>query len=134
MARHATAKKLTRYTYTEGPIYYVGQRIVRQMQEAGYPAIIFEHIRTPERQTELMARKVTKAGPWDSAHQYGLAVDIIPASKTWPPFSDPFWEALAVAVQIVQDELGNRLAHGYTWGWDAAHIELLDYRRYRADL
>lgn len=36
----------------------------------------FEGFRLPQRQYDLLARgKVTKAGPWESAHQYGLAVD-----------------------------------------------------------
>lgn len=37
---------------------------------------LFEGYRSPERQNHLFAgRKVTKARPWQSAHQYGLAVD-----------------------------------------------------------
>lgn len=36
----------------------------------------FEGLRLPERQYHLFARtKNTKAGPWQSSHQYGLAVD-----------------------------------------------------------
>lgn len=39
---------------------------------------IFETFRHPLRQLELLAQKTTKAGPWQSAHQYGLAVDFVP--------------------------------------------------------
>ena len=36
----------------------------------------FEGFRNPERQNYLLTvSKTTKAGPWESAHQYGLAVD-----------------------------------------------------------
>ena len=129
--RETVHKKQTRFTYSDGPILYVGQQIVRQMQESGHDAKIFEHFRTPERQAELLKQGATKAGPWDSAHQIGLAVDIIDAKRGWPPFDDPFWEALSVAVKIVGAKLGIDLEHGYDWGWDAAHIELKHYRRYR---
>ena len=41
---------------------------------------IFETYRTPLRQLQLFnsPKKVTKAPPWSSAHQYGLAVDFVP--------------------------------------------------------
>jgi len=36
----------------------------------------FEGYRHPKRQLDLLTRtKSTKSGPWESAHQYGLAVD-----------------------------------------------------------
>lgn len=38
----------------------------------------FETYRTPMRQNWLMQEKRTKAPPFCSAHQYGLAVDIVP--------------------------------------------------------
>lgn len=40
----------------------------------------FESYRTPMRQAELLGsgQGVTRAGAWQSAHQYGLAVDFVP--------------------------------------------------------
>lgn len=38
----------------------------------------FESYRMPERQLDLFAKGTTKARPWRSAHQYGLAVDFVP--------------------------------------------------------
>lgn len=50
----------------------------------GYPFEIFEAFRTPQRQADLYAqgrtapgRVVTKAPPWSSYHQYGLACDFV---------------------------------------------------------
>lgn len=42
----------------------------------------FEGLRTPIKQLELLNRRpvVTHVGPWQSAHQYGLAVDFVPWS------------------------------------------------------
>lgn len=41
----------------------------------------FEGWRDPERQAELLGKGTTKAGPWESAHNYGLAVDYWPRKK-----------------------------------------------------
>lgn len=51
---------------------------------------LFEGYRSPERQAELRRDhpKVTKAGPWQSAHQYGMAVDYV----WWHPEHGFSWE------------------------------------------
>lgn len=65
----------------------------------------FEGFRHPLRQHHLLtATKSTKAGPWQSAHQYGLAIDfaglqvidgrIVPNSWTWDFRGDDVWVAL----------------------------------------
>lgn len=38
----------------------------------------FESFRGPLRQAHLLAKGTTKAGPWQSPHNYGLAVDFVP--------------------------------------------------------
>ena len=38
----------------------------------------FEGFRSIDRQRHLLAEGTTKAGPWESAHQFGLAVDFVP--------------------------------------------------------
>lgn len=77
----------------------------------------FETYRTPERQRQMIADRTSKAGMWESAHQYGLAVDFVPRINgvwTWDVTLD------------VWDEL-NRLAkkHGLQndIAWDRAHVE-----------
>lgn len=39
---------------------------------------VFETFRSPQRQADLLAKKTTKAGPFESAHQFGLAIDFVP--------------------------------------------------------
>lgn len=127
-------KTQTRYTYTEGPMLYIGQQIVRAMQDAGYPAKIAEYYRTPERQAELLAKRppVTKAGPWQSAHQYYCAVDIIHPSKGWD-VSEAYWETLATCVRNVSLKLGVALDHGHHWRFrDSAHVQLEDWKDFKA--
>lgn len=51
---------------------------------------LFEGYRSPERQTQLLRDhpKVTKAGAWQSAHQYGMAADYV----WWDPESGWSWD------------------------------------------
>ncbi len=60
------------------------QRVIEQLQAENLPFEVFEAYRTPERQRMLYAQGrtapgdiVTKARPWTSYHQYGLAVDFV---------------------------------------------------------
>lgn len=48
-------------------------------RQHGYEMVLIEGYRSPERQAELMAGgKATRAGAWQSCHQYGLGVDSAP--------------------------------------------------------
>ncbi len=59
--------------------------VVQRLNEQGIPFKIFEAFRTPRRQAQLYAqgrngapgRIVTKARPWHSYHQYGVAADFV---------------------------------------------------------
>ena len=134
MQREAPQKLQARYSYKHGPIFFVGQQIVRQMQQSGYDAKIFQPWRTPSEQQALKDKGASKAGALDGAHVYGLAVDIIHKTEGWPPDDSPFWENLNIAARIVAERFKIDLAYGYDWGWDSAHIELEHYRSYRDEL
>lgn len=156
--RGQTQKELTRFTYTKGPMYYLGEQIVRAMQKAGYPAKILYCYRSPEFQNELYQKgrttvgvsptparplgwTVTNADAWESPHNYCEAVDIIHETRGWD-VSEEFWEALASCVRIVGDKYGVYLVHGHDWDGDgipvhkdpdekrrdSAHIELGSWR------
>ncbi|WP_371168638.1 M15 family metallopeptidase [Aliiroseovarius sp. 2305UL8-7] len=97
-------KRQTSYTYVDGPMMFLGQQIVKVMEDSGYPAKIFQCYRSPARQQELYdqgrtkpGKRVTKAKPFSSAHQYLEAVDIIHPSIGWPKREDPYWEALGLS-------------------------------------
>lgn len=49
----------------------------------------FEGYRSPEDQIGLVKRGVSKAGPWQSAHNYGLAVDYVPWTLSGWDWDDP---------------------------------------------
>lgn len=90
-------------------------RLERRLLET--PFRVFECWRSPARQRELLQLKRTKAGPWRSAHQYGLAVDFVPfidGAWTWE-VGRPTWDLLRLEARAVGllCELD----------WDRAHVE-----------
>lgn len=124
-------KRQTRYTYNQGPMYYLGQQIVKAMEDAGYPAKIIENYRTPERQSEVYEKGHSKAGPWQSPHQFYEAVDIVHPSLFWAVTPD-YWETLATCVRIVAEKYDVQLTHGHYWTFkDSAHIQLKDWKVFR---
>lgn len=129
--RGQQARKQTRYSYSNGPMYYLGQQIVRAMQDAGYPAHIWQCLRSAEKQQEYYLEGTSRARPFQSPHQYYEAVDILHPALMWK-VGDDYWEALSACVEIVEEKFGVELVHGWRdWGWDGAHIQLKDWKRFR---
>lgn len=75
-----------------------GDRLFRlQLKLQGTGLAIFETARSPERQTELKGQRVSRANAYQSAHQYGLAVDLVfhdEGKWAWPDIEDPRWEPI----------------------------------------
>lgn len=67
---------------------------------------IFETFRSPSRQKDLIAKGVTKAGPYQSAHQFGLAVDFVAVID-------------AAEANALSELRGERRFPG--WSWDPSH-------------
>jgi peptidoglycan L-alanyl-D-glutamate endopeptidase CwlK len=70
------------------------QTAVAEVNKMGYPIAVFEAWRSPQRQDWLYAQGrtrpgkiVTNAKAWESAHQLGLAVDVVQMIK-----GKPSWE------------------------------------------
>lgn len=139
LERYQVDKRQTRFTYVNGPMFFLGQKIVKAMEDAGYPAKISECYRSPERQQELYAKGRTSPGPvvtkalaFQSAHQFWEAVDIIHPERGWD-VTPEYWETLAACVRIVADRFGVSLNHGHYWSFkDSAHIELADWKSQKA--
>lgn len=123
-------KRQTRFTYRDGPMVFLGQQIVKAMQDAGYPAKIHTHYRSPEDQERAFASKNSKARAWQSPHQFLEAVDIVHPSLGWNVSQD-YWDTLYSCAKIVEDRFGVTFELGYDWGWDLAHVELKDWRTVR---
>jgi hypothetical protein len=123
-------QRQTAFCYTSGPMFYLGQQIVRAMQDAGYPAKIHACYRSPSVQRRLKAEGRSKADAWQSPHQFYEAVDIIHPGKGWD-VSSSYWDALAACSRVVSAKFGVPLELGHDWGWDSAHIEIKNWRVFR---
>lgn len=92
----------------------------------------FEGYRSVERQLYLLnVTKTTKAGPWESAHNYGLSVDYVPFDPArggwyWPDADDYSWKLLRIEANNLG--LWNEIA------WDRPHVEHPVWRAVRSTL
>lgn len=85
--------------------------------EMDTPFLPFETYRSPEDQEHDFRRGTSKAHAFESAHQFGLAVDFVPfinGNWTWT-VPDDVWNAL----------VGKAAAHGLLVpiAWDRGHVE-----------
>lgn len=79
---------------------------------------VFETYRSPVRQLYLLSEGTTKAGPWKSAHQFGLAVDFVPfvnGKWIWPSIESRVWNDMR--------EEAKRFGLTAPIAWDGPHIE-----------
>ena len=82
----------------------------------------FEGLRLPDRQHYLRTvMKTTKAGPWQSAHQYGLAVDFAVVSYLRRGKQVWSWEAEAPWADL--KSLANVYGLSVPIQWDKGHVE-----------
>lgn len=72
----------------------------------------FEGYRSPQRQNELLKKGTTKARAFESAHQYGLAVDFVPF----------------IVRAIPRESLTSATTQG-TWSWDIPTTEWDEFDR-----
>ncbi|WP_332670532.1 M15 family metallopeptidase [Aromatoleum sp.] len=101
------------------------------MERRGYPVVLIEGYRSPERQDVLAdgEQRVTQARGFQSKHQYGLAADLAPLRDGQIVLSerDPWaWRAYQALGEAAE-------AAGLVWGgrWslrDYGHVESADRR------
>jgi hypothetical protein len=81
---------------------------------------IYEGFRHPSRQVHLIAKGATKAGPWQSAHQFGLAADFVPVE----PGSNWMWTwDVPTAQWDLLHEMAARRGLAAPISWDKPHIQ-----------
>lgn len=92
-----------------------------ECKKAGLPAKVFETYRTPSRQEELLQKRTTRQGAWDSWHQYGLCFDVVfydDKAKNW------YWESSDWdKVGQIGKSLGLRWGGDWTTFTDKPHFE-----------
>ncbi|WP_241685971.1 M15 family metallopeptidase [Stenotrophomonas sp. MA5] len=98
-------------------------------RQYGYEMVLIEGYRSPQRQAELMAGgKATRAGAWQSCHQYGLGVDSAPIrdGKLQWDMEDP-WTRRGY---FLYGELAEQASLDWGGNWrsikDYVHVEMTD--------
>lgn len=106
----------------------------RRMAALGVPMFAHCIVRTPLEQERLKAEGFSKAGPGDSAHQYGCAVDFIHGTRAWD-LAPIQWEVIGHVGKEVALSLGLKVEWGGDWKfYDPAHWELKGWRDVRATI
>lgn len=104
---------------------------------------LFETFRHPARQARLLTQRTSKARPWESAHQWGLAVDFV-------PYID------VERAKLIAEDSGIAINPGWNWdsshdysllattakqfqlstpiSWDPCHVESSDWPEFRKNL
>lgn len=86
---------------------------------------VFETLRLATRQNHLVKKGVSKAGPWQSAHQFGLAADFVPLVDghgwSWDPSHDYNF------LRLCAEKCGLSVPIK----WDLCHVEHPEFRKLR---
>jgi peptidoglycan L-alanyl-D-glutamate endopeptidase CwlK len=109
------------------------------------PFIIFETLRSNERQEKLKTAGTSKAGAGQSPHNYGLACDFVLDTKKIKVRERPWngkmypdaWDYETLEAKAAYDRLGELAESiGLEWGgrWkflDVPHVQLKDWKEFK---
>lgn len=93
---------------------------------------IFETFRSPLRQADLITKRVTKAGPWQSAHQFGMAVDFVPylsGDDARRLGEKPGWSWSAANDYDFLKASAPAFGLSVPIAWDLVHVELPHWKK-----
>jgi len=106
--------------------------LLKRMARLGVPMFAAEVYRPPDRQAELKALGHSKVSV--SAHQYGLAVDIVHGTRAWN-LDERQWKLIGHVGKELAVQKGIKLRWGGDWGgdggpldWDPAHWEIKGWK------
>jgi hypothetical protein len=122
------------WSYADPELQKWADAMIQECRKREIPLYAFELHRTPERQQQLLMQGTTKAGPWQSPHQYGQAIDLIHKTKLWS-LTDAEWELIGTIGKEIARKKKVKITWGGDWGWDMAHWEMTNWREsdiYRA--
>lgn len=115
------------------------RRFVKRMRDLGVPFFAHCVVRSREEQALRKAEGVSKAGPGQSPHQYGCAVDLVHGTKAWG-LTDKQWQAVGHIGRETAKSCGLKLVWGGDdpgeadkFSWDPAHWELDGWKGIRED-
>lgn len=116
------------YEGTYPPLEAWSKAFLKELRRREIPFYLFEALRSRERQAQLKAQGRSKAGPGQSPHQYGLAVDLISATRYWD-LTRREWDVIAAIGKEVARKRGLKVEWGGDWKfYDAAHWQVQGWR------
>lgn len=112
------------------------RRFIKRCYKLGIPLFAHSMVRTREDQDKLFADGVSDAKGGQSAHNYGMAVDIVHGVRAWG-LKPKEWLMIGHVGREVAASAGIDITWGGHWkidpetgvGWDPAHWELTLWRR-----
>ena len=103
--------------------------LIGRFEKLGVPLFAHEFVRTAARQEELFKLGHSKARAGSSAHQYGLAVDIVHGIRAWG-LDRKQWKLIGHVGKEVAAAKGIAIVWGGDWKfYDPAHWELRDWKQ-----
>lgn len=110
------------------------KRLVTRMRKQDVPLWCHTCVRTMADQDAAYVRGVSKAKAGQSAHNYGMAVDIVHGTMGWnlQPLS---WALLGHIGEEISVQSGIDVTWGGTWKfYDPAHWELSEWQKLKETL
>lgn len=103
----------------------------KALEQRAYPLFAVEMHRSNARQVSLRDKGTSKAGPGQSPHNWGCAVDIIHLTRGWN-LSKAEWDIIGLIGKEVARKRKIPIVWGGDWKfWDPAHWELANWRDLR---
>lgn len=103
-------------------------KLVKRMRALGVPMFAHNMIRSAAEQEKLLRDGVSRAGGGQSAHNYGLAVDIVHSARGWD-LKAKEWALIGHVGKEVAKACGVKVEWGGDWNfYDPAHWEVEDWR------
>ena len=108
---------------------------VKRLPKLDIPAFAHNMVRTWEQQDKLFADGVSKAKGGASAHNFGMAVDVIHGVKAWVGMKRPHWALFGHVGKEVAKSIGVEVDWGGDWldFYDPAHWQITGWKRFVAD-
>lgn len=129
-------KRITRMRYDVGPMGFLADQIMKEMQRAGYPVREFNLYRPPAKQDKMFATGVSRARRFQSSHQYYGASDLIHEEWAWfhpsqvgVPDGRHFWNRIWDCVEVVGEKFNVEFSQRLSW--DPAHVQLENWREFK---
>lgn len=125
--RHKAQKWRAKRAGAHPDILLFEAAFTRHFAKLGVP--MFAHCiwRTNEEQARLRLQGHTKAGPGESPHNWGRAVDLVHGTKAWE-LPRPCWDLVGHVGKEVAKRLGIAVDWGGDWKfYDPAHWELRNW-------